>query len=132
LRVAAQRADQLLLAVELRLHALELEILLAAFLAQLRRILGLGFQRFDQLLLTVDPPLVVCRLLILALLQTLELGYARALLVELTKHERQLGAPVCEQPGQTVAEVLNRQWSVGHDGMSGETAPYRAGSTARL
>src|SRR5439155_856010 len=57
LGVAAQRANELFLAAELRAHALELEVLRADLGAKLRSLLGLGLERVDQLILPVDAPL---------------------------------------------------------------------------
>src|SRR5881394_1136710 len=116
LGVAAQRANELFLAAELRAHALELEVLRADLAAKLRSLLGLGLERVDQLILPVEAPLERLDLVVAPLLAAFELGDARARVLELLEHERNLAPPIGQEPGQAIAEPFNRRL-VGHCGV---------------
>ena len=96
--IAAQRTDQLFLAVELRAKALELQILAANFAPELRYFLAFGLERFDQLVLPRDPLLQRLHLAVAAGVLALERLEPGALLLELLEHHGQLGTPIGEQP----------------------------------
>src|SRR6185503_7547546 len=97
--IAAQRSDELLLAFELRAHALELEVARANLGAQLRRFLGVGAQRLDQRVLPLDALRQLLELAVFAG-RALELGDPGALLLELLQDDRELGAPIGQEASQ--------------------------------
>ena len=114
--VAAQRAHELFLAVELRAHALELEILARGLPCAASTLPRPRPSASRSVALDRRPASCrVCRLAVVAPLRPSSSARRVRASRRAPEHERQLGAPVCEQPGQTIADVLNRRWSVGHD-----------------